>query len=134
MSEARGELEQARECSHGVEPERLEELQEERAALETELEQARHRAAELANAVAEQKQRLAEERTGWTDELNKLRSLKDMRAPPSIAASASKGAPESAPRSSLAGIGSSDPVVGSVLAQFAQLQKDAASRRSESSE
>ena len=133
-SEARKELKQARDSSYAVEPERFKELEEERAALEAELEQARHRAAELANAVAKQKQQLAEERTGWTDELNELRSLKDMHAPVSIAASASPSAPEPASKSSRAGIGSSDPVVGSVLAQFAQLQKDAASRRSEPSE
>lgn len=136
LSDAREEQERNRVSGPAGEPAVMRELEEEREALEAELEQARHRAAELANAVAEQKQQFVDERTGWTAELGALRALKDMHAPVSITASASKATSESdqVASPSPAGIGSSDPVVGSVLAQFAKLQKNVASRRSDASE
>lgn len=135
LDEARNELDHLRGQSQHLDQGQFAEMEEERLALEAELEQARHRAAELANTIAEQKKQLAEERNGWSEELKQLRGLLESRAilqaappnPPHTEHSPESGVAAQAPSS--AGMASADPVVGSVMAQFAQLQKDAASRR-----
>ena len=138
LEQAQGELESTRRqlsqwhdqpdhggsTAAGAESQRVAELEDERAALELELEQTRHRAAELANSIAEQRKQLADERNGWSDELRQLRSLVKSRKPAAVPQPALAGATAAHSTAS----GNPDPVVGSVLAQFAQLQKDAASR------
>jgi chromosome segregation ATPase len=127
LSSAYDRLQKAPESGQPIDEKRLAEFEEERAVLEAELEQTRRRAAELANQMAEQKKQLAEERSGWSEELKQLRTLVEKRvnnapAAPAHVQAAASGAPAATG-------GNADPVVGSILAQFARLQKDAAMRR-----
>jgi chromosome segregation ATPase len=105
-------------------------LERERVELESELELVRTRATELQEIVSQQRRELVEQRADVTTELRLLRELVEQRqtqAPEefesedeALVSSASRGEPAgSAP----------DPVVSSVMAQFARLQKDVAQRR-----
>jgi hypothetical protein len=119
----------------------LAELQEERAVLEAELTLMRSRAADLQEQAAEHKRQLAERQSELTAELKQLRealiakpwdnapgvpvagppaesSLAITQPPPPVV-SAAPGEKEKA----------ADPLVNSVMAQFARLQKDVAQRR-----
>jgi chromosome segregation ATPase len=127
------DLEKGHEGATPLDQQRLFELEQERDALEDELERARRRAAELSDTIAEQQRQLASERNGWSDELKQLRTLLETRSvPPSLAEGLVT--PQMASARAVAGAAdgqgaNSDPVVGSVLAQFAQLKRDAAIRR-----
>ena len=55
-------------------------LQQERAALEAELEVVRNRAAELAETAADERRRGAEERAEWSGELKQLRRALEKQA------------------------------------------------------
>jgi hypothetical protein len=114
---------------------RLNELERERAELEAELELVRTRATELQETVNSQRRELAEQNTEFSSELRLLRELIEQnsnRIPaPAVAAplelvgvAASSGRIEAEPEES-----PSDPVISSVMAQFARLQKDVAQRR-----
>jgi chromosome segregation ATPase len=104
-------------------------LERERIELESELELVRTRATELQEVVNQQRRELVEQRADVTTELRLLRELLEQRPSP--------GAEEYEPEEeALVGSGSRgesggapDPVVSSVMAQFARLQKDVAQRR-----
>jgi chromosome segregation ATPase len=110
---------------------RLSGLERERVELESELELVRTRATELQEVVNQQRRELVEQRADITTELRLLRELVEQRKARSaetfepdedaaLVGASSRGEPlGSAP----------DPVVSSVMAQFARLQKDVAQRR-----
>jgi small-conductance mechanosensitive channel len=128
-------------------------LERERAELETELEAVRQRCEELSETVAEQKRQLTDERAEWTAEFRQLRKILDKQSQllaqrmepvpgvptttttvnfPHMAAASTAPATAgvavaSAPAAQNAG--TIDPVLGSVMNQFQMLQKDAARRR-----
>src|SRR5262249_14223688 len=108
--------------------ERLSAIERERVELESELELVRTRATELQEIVNQQRRQLVEQRADITTELRLLRELVESRPQQgefegedeALVAAASHSEPlGSAP----------DPVVSSVMAQFARLQKDVAQRR-----
>jgi chromosome segregation ATPase len=100
----------------------------ERKQAESELDQLRHRSAELSEALAEQKRLVSEEREQWSDELRLLRRAVDRQAElmvhqpgpaaaagPAVHASAGEPAPTVAAKN--------DQVMDSVIKQFEMLQK-----------
>lgn len=107
--------------------------QQERTELEGELELVRGRAAELQDTVDQQRRELSEARSEMSSELRELRRLVEQQAeavargggggPTVTVAHAIEAEVEA---SELAG---DDPVMNSVAAQFAKLQKDMAQRR-----
>lgn len=110
---------------------RLADSERQRFELEAELELVRTRASELQEVVNQQRRDLSEQRADVTDELRLLRELVEQRqelhrvehhsAPePAVEVAASAAAQAGA---------AADPVVSSVMAQFARLQKDVAQRR-----
>jgi chromosome segregation ATPase len=109
---------------------RLASIERERVELESELELVRTRATELQEVVNQQRRELVEQRADITTELRLLRELVEQRA---HAAEEFELDEEAA----LVGAGprgesmvpTPDPVVSSVMAQFARLQKDVAQRR-----
>jgi DNA repair exonuclease SbcCD ATPase subunit len=114
---------------------------QERAALEEELESVRQRCEELSGTVAEQKRQLAEERAEWTAEFRQLRKILDKQsqilaqrvehhAPAPLAVVPAAAAACAAPNGGGARA-PVDPVLGSVMNQFQLLQKDAARRRAQ---
>lgn len=111
-----------------IEQERLNWAQE-RAALETELDSVRNRAAELADTLDDERQRASGERKDWAEELRQMRQLLQ-----SLSERASSPAPAAAMPISVASEpaeqeDAQDPVLDSVMAQFEILQKDLARRR-----
>jgi len=113
------------------------ELHEERTVLEAELDSVRSRAAELAENLAQQQRQMAEDRAQWTEELKYLRRLverlaqqnTDRETIPAVAhTTVENRSPAGRPESVAAGV-NGDPVLDSVVAQFAMLQKDLAQRR-----
>jgi SMC interacting uncharacterized protein involved in chromosome segregation len=120
----------------------LDALRTERLELESELELVRARSAALQETVALQKRELAAQRVSVTEELQELRGLLAeqtrmlaQREPSLAAAPAPAEQPrserESSPELILDDTCSKhlDPVVNSVMAQFAKLQKDISQRR-----
>jgi hypothetical protein len=139
LTHARGEIIRLREelesernagkCDSNAEQDRI--------ALETELELVRRRAAELSESLAEQKDQMTQQQTMWSSELKILRQLLEnqshslpvrrpsepiaaMEAPANHAAVVEAPTAESPPE---------NPVVDSIMEQFAKLQKDVAQRR-----
>ncbi len=117
------ELEQARAAVS-----RLGEVEEDRAALEAELQNVRQRAAELAEVVEAQRGEMQTERSRLSEDLKQVRRMLEgqssgMMRPPAPAAPAAQepaaDASEERP----------DAVLDSVMAQFAKLQHDVAERR-----
>jgi DNA repair exonuclease SbcCD ATPase subunit len=112
---------------------RLSELERERPELEAELELVRTRAAELQETVNTQRRELTEQRAEFASELRLLRELVEQNA------DRFSRAPEEPGELVCAGSGGrgqvesedtpADPVISSVMAQFARLQKDVAQRR-----
>jgi len=107
-----------------------------RVVLEMELDAVRNQAAELAEALDEERHRAVSERGLWNEELKRMRHLLETResqpAPaatrlPDVdmvpAAPAPQAQPEEDPSAA------NDPVLDSVMAQFEILQKDLARRR-----
>jgi hypothetical protein len=136
---------------------KLTELEHDREALEQELEEVRHRAADLAKTLTEQKRQTSEERAEWTAELRQLRRVLDKQAswiaqqpkqpsmfvggadaglagqPGFTTPMASQPAAANANGNSAAPAPANrDPVLGSVLSQFELLRKDLERRRSQS--
>jgi chromosome segregation ATPase len=123
--------------------ERFSALTQERAELEAELELVRTRAMELQETVAQQKRELSGQRDELQAELKLLRQLIEQQS--DLMASAERpeptnvtltrtGPPVSLPRPSARPVEEdrtppADPVVSSVMAQFARLQKDVSQRR-----
>jgi hypothetical protein len=122
--------------------------EQERIALETELEMVRRRAAELSESLAEQKDQWTQQQTMLSLELRNLRQLLDSylatatlapatyapaqhhppqqtSAPAAVAATAERHAAD-APA---AAAPPANPVVDSIMEQFSKLQKDVAQRR-----
>ncbi|MHB8899478.1 MAG: hypothetical protein ACYC6Y_12080 [Thermoguttaceae bacterium] len=109
-----------------IEQGRLEWVQE-RAALETELDAVRNRAAELADTLDGERQRASSERKEWTEELGRMRQLLQslsQRPAAAVAPAAPAAVPEAVQPDD-----AQDPVLDSVMAQFEILQKDLARRR-----
>jgi chromosome segregation ATPase len=110
--------------------ERLASLERERIELESELELVRTRATELQEVVNQQRRELVEQRADVTTELRLLRELVEqnrhvrheepLEEEPALVGASSRGEPVTC---------APDPVVSSVMAQFARLQKDVAQRR-----
>jgi DNA repair exonuclease SbcCD ATPase subunit len=112
---------------------RLNDLERERLELESELELVRTRATELQETVNSQRRELTEQRAELSSELRALREMVE-RSPPS-AGRIHTEAPEPVRVASIARDQATaeepppDPVISSVMAQFARLQKDVAQRR-----
>jgi chromosome segregation ATPase len=105
-------------------------LQHEREALESELELVRSRAAELHETVAQQQREIAVQKNELSTELQQLRKLVEKQA--DLIADRTVNVRENVPQvvsSSTVQTQPNDPVVNSVMAQFAKLQKDVAQRR-----
>lgn len=130
LAEVREEVERLRR--QGAEatgpPPQVSDLEHERALLETELEMIRNRAAELTESLADEKNRIARERSEWTSELKELRTtLTAQTAAGDIQASNVRrlAQPIAAERPALsAGDSGAHAVLDSVMAQFEALQKD----------
>ena len=111
---------------------------QERTELESELELVRGRAAELQDTVDQQRRELADARNEMQNELRQLRRLIEQQAEV-LARSGSSGNSAVGPTVTVAGAieaeieasdaAGDDPVMNSVAAQFAKLQKDMAQRR-----
>jgi DNA repair exonuclease SbcCD ATPase subunit len=121
-------------------------LEKERAELEAELELVRTRAQELQETVAQQKRELADSRDELQAEMKLLRQLVEQQSDLMAAGGGDERResitlmhPRSNPTMSLVrpappphaeeAPAGADPVVSSVMAQFARLQKDVAQRR-----
>jgi chromosome segregation ATPase len=107
-------------------------LERERLELESELELVRTRATELQEVVNQQRRELVEQRADVTTELRLLRELVEQRgsrATPDYEPEEEPALVGAAARGSDSGSAPADPVVSSVMAQFARLQKDVAQRR-----
>ncbi|NLS92261.1 MAG: hypothetical protein GXX96_08790 [Planctomycetaceae bacterium] len=111
-----------------LEQERLSWVQE-RAVLETELDAVRTRAAELADALEDDRQRAASERKDWTAELHQMRELLQTLSDRPPAPVQGSSAPVQAAAEPAEADNAQDPVLDSVMAQFEILQKDLARRR-----
>lgn len=121
-----------------------EDLQRQRAVLETELDSVRNRAAEMAETVAVQKGQLAEERAQWSGEFKRMRRLLETltkrQAAQEEEETADRWSPAAVPQGAMQQVAEpvgavahgGDPVLGSVVAQFEMLQKDLARRRKQS--
>ncbi|MHB8970476.1 MAG: hypothetical protein ACYC3X_12450 [Pirellulaceae bacterium] len=106
-------------------------LTHEREALEAELELVRSHAAELNETVTQQQREIAAQKTELGSELQQLRKLvekqADLIADRAVSSDRQTAQPTQSPAAVLTQ--PSDPVVNSVMAQFAKLQKDVAQRR-----
>ncbi len=101
----------------------LHEAELERRSLESELDILRRRAAELGEELAAQKRQSAQERSTWNNELKQWRLLFEKQAAV-LAASHSQSPGGLAAKRPLRPATQSDPVLGSVLAQFEGLHHD----------
>jgi chromosome segregation ATPase len=111
-------------------PRRLAILERERNELESELELVRARATELQEVVNQQRRELAEQKTEITNELRQLREMAAQWPHATEAYSPHEEHDLVAATTSGESMGAvPDPVVTSVMAQFARLQKDVAQRR-----
>jgi DNA repair exonuclease SbcCD ATPase subunit len=134
--------------SGGEDGERVAALERERAALEAELELVRGRASELYESLAQERKSATEHRSETTTELKQLRRIVEKQAELLSERPAPAHAPPSERRlpareshptceigsddvddETLESVPSSDPVISSVMAQFAKLQKEVAERR-----
>jgi chromosome segregation ATPase len=147
FSELQTQLERLRQEQRSLEKSHDEVLRE-RDRLEGELELVRTRACELEEVVSEQQDQLAQQHEDVSDELRQLKSVIESQlsnigrksqvferaAAPTPVPVTAPVAPSSSnatiPQSALsAEAPPADPVVNSVMAQFARLQKDVAQRR-----
>jgi len=143
LSELQTQLEALRQEQRSLEKSHGEVLRE-RDRLESELELVRTRACELQEVVAEQQDQLAQQHDDVSDELRQLKSviesqlsslsrksqpLERMTAPPTGPQVTSPAVNVTTPQPMSAEAPPADPVVNSVMAQFARLQKDVAQRR-----
>lgn len=125
-----------RETAEQWERERAE-LEQERKVLEAELDAVRTRAAELAEIVASQQRQMAEDRAHWAEELKYLRRLVErllrqqleQEAVPAPSFPKGDRRAEDIRAAETDTVAGNDPVLDSVAAQFAMLQKDVAHRR-----
>jgi len=111
---------------------KIAEVEQERSELEAELERVRSRAAEKHETVDRQQRELKRQRTEMGDEIKQLRKvIENMAAGDSAQTllAMPKAEHKSEPATPEKGKSTNDPVVNSVMAQFAKLQKDVAQRR-----
>jgi septal ring factor EnvC (AmiA/AmiB activator) len=103
----------------------------ERAALEAELEMVRSRAAELHETLAQERRALAEQRNEAANELKQLRRIVEKQA--ELLGERPAGGHPTVARETVRregdGNDQADPVINSVMQQFAKLQKEVAERR-----
>lgn len=132
----------AEDAASGTLREQLQHLEQERASLtqertllEAELDSVRSRAAELAESLSQHQRQMAEDRAQWAEELKSLRRVVERlaqqtpeRETVSVASTATVSPAACTPRPEASGSGA-DPVLDSVMAQFAMLQKDLSQRR-----
>ena len=108
-------------------------MKNESAELESELERVRGRAAELYETVDEQKRELTQQRVEMGEELKSLRriieSLVTDKSQGAVQPMQSVKAERETPKESKPANSPSDPIVNSVIAQFAKLQQDIQQRR-----
>jgi chromosome segregation ATPase len=112
------------------------ELEQERAALEAELELVRGRAAELYDTLSQERRAQSENRSETANELKQLRRIVEKQAELLSERVAVAAAPSQREVSvadvadtPIEAAAASDPVINSVMAQFAKLQKEVAERR-----
>ena len=122
LSQTRGTLDERNETLHG--------LEQERAALETELEMVRTRAAELTETLDKERRQMAEDRAEWSGELKQLRRLLERQARLAATPLANADAQATHEVADLEPVSNGskgprrdDPVVGSVLAQFDRIRQ-----------
>jgi chromosome segregation ATPase len=146
LTEARDQIVQLRAEVEGLKAEHVEEdgdqhqqvadLEQERATLETELELVRGRASELQEQVMSHERSMEEQQQEMSAELRQLRELVERNASSARKSTASPVRPtelpspndEATPNQQAQPV-TADPVVNSVMAQFAKLQKDVSARR-----
>ena len=112
-------------CAVTISREELSALEREREALEAELELVRNRAAELNETVAEQQRAITDQKTELSTELQQLRLLVEKQADlfATRVEERERAAPAAEPETKEQPP-AADPVVNSVMAQFAKLQRD----------
>lgn len=115
---------------------RCDQAELERRNLEIELESLRQRAAELTESLCEQKRVSSEERAEWSGEIRQLRRSLERQSEILSERTTAEPAPSRPARLEKQSVQKSsetkngdDPVVGSVMAQFATLQKERSRRR-----
>jgi hypothetical protein len=113
---------------------RIAELEEDRYALQAEVDFTRNQLAEQAKQLSDERRQAADERATWASELRLLReaiyqqmaAFDAMPPTPTVIAGTPADRP---PSGSAESHGPNDPVLGPLLAQFKILQRDAARRR-----
>lgn len=145
LTDVLAQLEQLRQEQRTLEKSHSEVLRE-RDRLEGELELVRTRACELQEVVAEQQDQLAQQHDDVSGELRQLKSVIESQlsslqrksqpferfttpAPQPVPTNVTQSSSTPANAESAAEAPPADPVVNSVMAQFARLQKDVAQRR-----
>ena len=113
------------------------ELEQDRRLMESELESVRNRAAELTEALSEQKRTAQQQQSQWTGELKRMRRLLEGMSQVLVRRESLAGNGNSAPGNQPTthqdtNAANVDPVLDSVMAQFEMLQKDLAERRANS--
>ncbi len=112
----------------------LPEWEEERLELESELELVRTRAAELNEELEEQRRQLASEREEASKELGQMKRVLEQQATLLAEKEEMASTRDTVPNAGSAddgrqGAPAADPILGSVMAQFEMLQRDAVRRR-----
>ena len=103
-------------------------MEQDRAALQSEVDYLRGQAAEQSSELSEERHRAADERAAWADELRQLREaihrqMETLNTLPGETAAAGKLASQTANNPA------NDPVLGPLMAQFKVMQRDADRRR-----
>lgn len=111
---------------------RIAELEEDRYALQAEVDFARNRFAEQSNQMDDERRRAAEERAEWANELRLLREaihqqMAALNSMPPMSTSRASG--DGAATADARNPAPNDPVLGPLLTQFKILQRDASRRR-----
>lgn len=109
---------------------RIAELEQDRAALQSEVDYLRGQVAEQTSELSEERHRSADERSAWADELRQLREaihrqMETLGTTPSAGVENGAFARPASQNASPA----PDPVLGPLVAQFKVLQRDADRRR-----
>ena len=135
LIEARDELDQVKLRSDSKIDDRVRKLEGEKRSVESDLEQARTQVERLTKKVDEQKQQLSDHRARWTEEIKQLRQTFESRTPNEMSANlacdsavmsdakqANAKVEVEEPSTTQKRSESSDPVLGSILAQFEELE------------
>jgi chromosome segregation ATPase len=129
LEDAQRELREQQEYIQG--------LEEERGALDSELDTVRGRAAELNDTLVQTKQQMAAERAEWSGELKQMRQVLERHS--HLAPNQNGGTPvavgASAHRDTTPGGTATkqknDPVLGSIVAQFERIRQERAQQRTQ---